>query len=71
MMNTPKQIILINQLITDIMNLDDSGQEKEIGMILNKIKKLKDLEERDIEEAEKDDIAEELKDEPEEDGSIS
>jgi len=54
---TQKQI-LINQIITDVMGLDDSGQEKEIGLILNKLQNLSELEKIETEKAEKDDAME-------------
>ena len=50
---TQKQIIM-NQLITDVDNLDDTGQIMEIKMILNKLKKLQEIEEDEEKEAEKD-----------------
>ena len=50
--------ILINKIITDVMELDDTGQEKEIGIILNKLKKLQDIEKGEMEQAEKEDALE-------------
>ena len=50
--------ILINKIITDVMELDDTGQEKEIGIILNKLKELQDIEEEEMEQAEKEDALE-------------
>ena len=61
-----KKIILLNQLVADVMDLNDSGQEKEIGIILNKLKKLQDIEEEEMEQAEKEDALEsERPEEPE------
>ena len=63
-MNTKQ--ILINKIITDVMELDDTGQEKEIGIILNKLKELQDIEEEEMEQAEKEDALESEKpEEPE------
>ena len=53
-----KKIILLNQLVTDVMDLNDSGQEKEIGIILNKIQKLQDMENEEMEQAEKEEALE-------------
>jgi len=63
-MNTKQ--ILINKIIVDVMGLDDTGQEKEIGIILNKLKELQDIEEGEMEQAEKEDALESEKpEEPE------
>ena len=62
-----KKIILLNQLVTDVMELDDNGIEREIEAILNKLKKLIDMEEGELEQAEKEDALEsERPEEPEE-----
>ena len=53
-----KKIILLNQLATDVMDLDDSGIEREIGIILNKIQKLQDMENEEMEQAEKEEALE-------------
>ena len=53
-----KKQILINKIIVDVMELDDTGQEKESGIILNKLKKLQDIEEGEMEQAEKEDALE-------------
>ena len=53
-----KKIILLNQLVADVMDLNDSGQEKEIGIILNKIQKLQDMENEEMEQAEKEEALE-------------
>ena len=55
-MNTKQ--ILINKIITDVMGLDDTGQEKEIGIILNKLEKLQNIEEGEMEQAEKEEALE-------------
>jgi len=62
-MNTKQ--ILINKIITDVMGLDDTGQEKEIGIILNKLEKLQNIEEGEMEQAEKEDALESEKPEKE------
>ena len=53
-----KKIILLNKIVTDVMELDDNGIEREIGIILNKLKKLQDIEEGEMEQAEKEDALE-------------
>ncbi len=48
-----EKIIIINQLLTDIIMLDKEGQEKEITLIINKVAKLKKIEEEEMAKAEK------------------
>ena len=47
--------ILINQLLTDVAGIDATGQETEVEMVLNKIHQLKKIEDKEVEEAEKND----------------
>ncbi len=48
-----EKIIIINQLLTDLIMLDKEGQEKEITLIINKVAKLKKIEEEEMAKAEK------------------
>jgi len=53
-----KKQVILNQIITDVMELDDHGQEREVEIILNKLKKLQDMEEGEMREAEKEEAME-------------
>jgi len=48
---TQKQILL-NQLLTDLNLLGKEGQEKEIALIIDKVKKLKEIEDEETAKAE-------------------
>lgn len=48
---TQKQILL-NQLLTDLNLLDREGNEKEIVLIINKVAKLKEIEDEEMVKAE-------------------
>ena len=53
-----KKQIILNQLVNDILELNDDGQEREIEIILNKLQKLQDMENEEIEQAEKEEALE-------------
>jgi len=62
-MNLTKKQILINQILTDVFGLRDYGNDNEIDLIVDKINKLKEIEDEEVEEAEREDA---MKDEAEE-----